>query len=164
MDRVNRIIIDPEFEGYLHKIDIAEEGRLFCSHHFDHLLSTARLTWIYLLEGGSPYISREIAYAAGFLHDIGRWREYRDGGDHADYSAELAKPLLRKSGFSEAESGLIIKAIKQHRDSYDPEIHRSPLSLALNRADKHSRLCFTCNAREVCNKLNKQPHKCRLEY
>lgn len=164
MDRANRIITDPVFRGYLQKNDIAEEGRLFCSHHFDHLLSTARLTWIFLLEEGSPYISREIAYAAGLLHDIGRWREYLDGGDHADYSAKLAKPLLRNAGFSETESGLIIKAIKQHRDSDDPEIHRSPLSLALSRADKYSRLCFNCSSREACKKLNKQPHKHRLEY
>jgi len=164
MDRVNKILADPEFSDYLQRISKAEEDRVFCSHHFEHLLATARLTWILLLEEGLPYISREIAYAAGLLHDLGRWHEYQQGGDHALYSAEIAEPFLQKAGFSDTESRLIIKAIKQHGDSKNNNKHKSPLSIALNRADKYSRLCFQCSVREQCKKFDKQPHAFRLEY
>ncbi len=164
MDRVNKILANPKFSDYLQSNSKAEESRIFCSHHFEHLVSTARLTWILLLEEDSPYISREIAYAAGLLHDLGRWREYREGGDHALYSAEIAAPLLQKAGFSNTESKLIIKAIKQHGDSANNNRHKSPLSIALNRADKYSRFCFQCSTREQCKKFDKQPHAYRLEY
>ncbi len=164
MKRVNIIIADPEYRSCLQKNSDAEEGRQFCSHHFEHLLSVARLTWLLLLEEGSPYISREIAYAAGLLHDIGRWREYEDGTDHGAYSAELAQPLLQKAGFSEDERALIGKAIAQHRSKSAFAEHISPLSSALRRADKYERVCFFCAARFQCNKVEAQPHRYELIY
>ncbi len=164
MERVNIIIADPEYRGYLQKNSDAENDREFCSHPFEHLLSVARITWLLLLEEGTPYISREIAYAAGLLHDIGRWREYKDGTDHAEYSAELAQPLLKKAGFSEAESALIRKAIAQHRSNSTAGGHISPLSSALRKADQYERTCFFCAARLQCNKVETQPHRYKLSY
>ena len=164
MDRVNIIIADPEYRSYLQKNSDAEKNREFCSHPFEHLLSVARLTWILLLEEGTPYISREMAYATGLLHDIGRWREYKDGADHAEYSAELARPLLDKAGFSKDESALIRKAIAQHRSKSATAGHISPLSSALKKADKYERTCFFCAARFQCNKVETQPHRYKLKY
>lgn len=164
MERVNRIIADPVYRNYLQKNSDAEKNRVFCDHHFEHLLSTARITWLLLLEEGTPYISREIAYAAGLLHDVGRWREYEDGTDHGTYSAEIAQPLLNKAGFSEAESALIVKAIAQHRSKSDAAGHTSSLSSALRRADKYERTCFLCAARQECNKVETQPHRYELKY
>lgn len=164
MDRVNIIIADPEYRSYLQKNSDAEKNREFCSHPFEHLLSVARLTWILLLEEGTPYISREMAYAAGLLHDIGRWRELEDGIDHAKYSAKLARPLLKRAGFSEAESALIRKAVTQHRSKSEAVGHMSPLSSALRKADKYERTCFFCAARHQCNKVETQPHRNKLIY
>jgi uncharacterized protein len=164
VERVNVIIADPEYRGYLKKNSDAEQNREFCTHHFEHLLSVARITWLLLLEEGTPHISREIAYAAGLLHDIGRWRELEDGIDHAVYSAELAEPLLKRAGFSEAESALIRKAIVQHRSKSEAVGHISPLSNALRKADKYERTCFFCNARHQCNKVETQPHRNKLIY
>jgi uncharacterized protein len=164
VERVNVIIADPDYRGYLQKNNDAEQNRKFCSHHFEHLLSVARITWLLLLEEGTPYISREMAYAAGLLHDIGRWREIADGIDHAVYSAELARPLLKKAGFSEVESALIRKAIAQHRSQSEAVDHISPLSSALRKADKYERTCFFCDVRHQCNKVETQPHLSKLIY
>jgi uncharacterized protein len=164
VERVNEIIADPEYRSYLKKNSDAEINRAFCSHHFEHLLSVARLTWLLLLEEGTPYISREIAYAAGLLHDIGRWHQYENGTDHAEHSAELSKPLLKRAGFSAAESDLIVKAVSQHRSNSELKGHVSPLSSALRKADNFARTCFLCTARFQCNKVETQPHRDKLEY
>ncbi len=164
MDRVNRLINDSRYQHYLHLNEEAEQGRIYCSHQFEHLLATARLSWIFILESGVPYISREIAYAAALLHDIGRWQECAGKGDHAILSSTLAEPLLRSAGFSRDEIGLITRAISRHRhDPAGQEVY-TPLDQALYRADKHSRICFTCEAHHSCHTLDRQPHRDRLEY
>jgi len=164
MSKIDRIIFNRNYKLYLQKNADEEIDRPFCSHHFEHLLDVARLTYIILLEEGSPFISREMAYAAGLLHDIGRWQEYRSEKDHAKFSAELAEAILIEAEFSEAERHLIIKAIEQHRLKNNCLPHRSPLSAALSKADSLSRLCFRCDARGLCNKLEQQPHRDKLLY
>jgi uncharacterized protein len=164
MKRVNEIIDNPDYKLYLQNNAKAEEGRVFCRHPFEHLLDVARLTYIILLENNETYISREMAYAAGLLHDIGRWQQYETGEDHAAASAKLAAPLLESAGFSGSETDLILKAIRQHRLKADSGEHRSPLSRALCRADAYARICFRCTVRDQCNKLDSHPHSDRLEY
>lgn len=164
MERCNRIITNPEYRLYLQKNVQEEAGRIFCGHHFEHLVTVARLTYLILIEEGQPFISREMAYASGLLHDLGRWKEYQSDQDHAAVSSELAGPILEKAGFPSPERLLIQKAIAQHRLRDSELRHRSPLSRALGRADRLSRLCFKCEARDSCYKLEKQPHKRRLFY
>jgi uncharacterized protein len=164
MEKVWKVIESPDYQLYLQKNLEAEQNRIYCTHHFDHLLTVARLTYILLLESGEPFISREMAYAAGLLHDLGRWQEHESNTDHAESSAILAKPILEKAGFLEAENNIIIRAIKQHRLKEIGNKHRSPLSIALSRADSLSRLCFCCKTADGCNKIEKQPHRDRLLY
>ncbi|MDZ4133144.1 MAG: HD domain-containing protein [Dethiobacteria bacterium] len=164
MKRVNKIIDSSEYNLYLQNNEKAEEGRLFCKHHFEHLLEVARLTYILLLEDNALFISREMAYAAGLLHDIGRWRQYETDEDHAEASAKLAAPLLESAGFSKSETNLILKAVRQHRLKADSGEHRSPLSMALCRADAYARICFRCSVRDECDTLDSHPHRDYLEY
>ncbi len=164
MSKINKIILNRDYQLYLKKNEAEEKNRPFCSHHFEHLLDVARITYILLLEENSPFISREMAYAAGLLHDIGRWHEYETETDHAEYSADLAEPILVKAGFSEAECRLIEKAIEQHRLKENYLLHRSPLSTALSKADSLSRLCFRCDARNQCKQPKQQPHYKGLIY
>ena len=164
MNKIEHIINNGNYQLYLHKNANEEINRPFCSHHFEHLLDVARITYILLLEESSPFISREMAYAAGLLHDIGRWHEYKTETDHAKYSADLAEPILAKAGFPKAERLLIEKAIEQHRLKEDYLQHRSPLSAALSKADSLSRLCFRCDARNQCKKLKQQPYHEGLLY
>lgn len=164
MDKLDRILNNRSFLEYLGKNEAFEKERIFCDHNFDHLLSVARLTYIFLLEEGVSFISREMVYAAALLHDIGRWQEYCSGIDHSEASAVLAEPILAAAGFDRAETQLITKAIHQHRLGETAAVHRSPLSWALKKADRHSRLCFNCKARDQCYKVEVQPHRNSLIY
>lgn len=164
MDTINRIICQPVYQQHLRQNAESESERIFCNHHFEHLLAVARLTYIFMLETGNPYITREMAYAAGLLHDIGRWQEYRTGLDHAEASANLAGPILDAAGFSADQAFLVSKAIRQHRLSEDAPVHRSPLSRALRKADRYSRLCYQCAVRPECKQYRSQPHSGGLQY
>lgn len=163
MEKVNRILHDDEYRLYLSRNRDCEEHRRFCGHDLEHLVSVARLTYLLLLESGCRYISKEMAYSAGLLHDIGRWKEYRGEGDHARHGAALAGAILERAGFAPAERVLIQRAIAQHRHD-DPAEHRSPLSRALSKADELSRLCFSCPARADCRKVERHPHRNKLFY
>ncbi|HOB86399.1 MAG TPA: HD domain-containing protein [Bacillota bacterium] len=158
MERINRLIFDEEYRLYLLKNKAPEETRIFCKHDFEHLLNVARLTYLLLLEEGCPFISKEQAYAAGLLHDIGRWKEYLDGVDHAEYGAQLAEPILHRSGFQPEEIDLIVEAIRQHRGKIDPQEPLSPLGRALRQADQLSRLCFMCTALSDCKQIINRPN------
>lgn len=164
MKRVNFILADEQYRVYLLKNRALEEYRQFCNHNIEHMLSVARITYLLLLEEGCRLISREMAYAAGLLHDIGRWKEYQDGTDHALYSAKLAGPILERAGFHHAEKELIVRAVAQHRNKSGSEEHRSPLSRALCKADATARLCFDCTVLDECRYANTRPHMQGLEY
>lgn len=164
MKRVNKVLFDEEYRLFLLKNKALEEYRSFCRHDLDHMLAAARLTYLLLLEQNCRHVSKESAYAAGLLHDIGRWKEYQDGTDHARYSAMLAGPILRRAGFEPAELELIVKAIAQHREKNNNVTHRSPLSEALCRADSLARLCFQCNALPDCKCSDNRPHTAGLIY
>ncbi len=163
MEKVNRVLFDEEYRHYLLKNKALEECRSFCHHNFEHLLAVARLTYLLLLEEGCRFIPKEIAYSAGLLHDIGRWKEYQCGGDHAGYSAALAGSILERAGFDPSEQELILKAIVQHRHSAPGE-HRSPLSAALHKADDMARLCFSCASRKNCRNVDRRPQREGLIY
>ncbi len=164
MKQINHILNNEQYRLYLLKNKALEEYRQFCNHDFEHMLAVSRLTYLLLLEKSCTAISKELAYAAGLLHDIGRWKEYQDGTDHAAYSALLAGPILENAGFEPAEQELIVKAIAQHRDKESGDTHRSPLSEALRQADSLSRLCFQCSAIKGCKCPNSRPHYKELNY
>lgn len=164
MDRCNKIITNPKYREYLQENETEEENRQFCKHNFDHLLAVARLAYMLLLEERTTCISREIAYASGLLHDIGKHREYRDNLDHALESAKLAGPILEEACFSPSECHLIQTAISRHREKEGSFFDHSALDRALVKADLYSRQCFSCTQAEKCKKIDIQPHRGRLEY
>ena len=165
MKRVNLILHDEQYRVYLLKNKALEEYRSFCNHNLEHMLTVARLVYLLLIENHlGDVISKELAYAAGLLHDIGRWKEYQDGTDHAAHSAALAEPILERAGFDHSEIDLISRAIAQHRGKEHPKSHYSPLSLSLRKADKLARLCFQCGTLKDCKSAEKRPHTEMLEY
>lgn len=163
MERVNRILSDREYRQYLQNILTLEKERPFCGHDLDHLLTVARLTYLLLLEERCLFVSKEIAYAAGLLHDIGRWKEYQSGGDHALHSAALAGSILNRTGFDDSERKLILEAIAGHRHD-QPTGRLSPLGKALRKADDMARLCFCCASRSSCRNIDRRPQRERLIY
>jgi len=159
MSRLDRIIENEDFGHYLEKIDVLERERYFCKHGFDHALTVARIAYVYLLEQGqesSPAepLPREVVYAAGLLHDIGRWVEYQTGEDHAEAGARLAQPILRACGYNPAEEACILTAIREHRRHGQNGLSRLGQALAL--ADDWARECRQCPVRSVCHKFKRE--------
>lgn len=150
--RVNRIIENPLFKEYTLRNAQAEKKRAFCKHGFDHGLAVARIAYIYLLEGKNTVLSKEVVYAAAVLHDLGRWREYKTGEDHASVGAELAQPILKESGFILEEIEVIMQGIREHR--LDPEGNLSSLGRALAYADDWARDCRSCMSQVDCYKYS----------
>lgn len=161
MKRVEALLAHPDFKAYVARTEELETTRRFCRHGFQHLIDVARIAYILMLENGNidkfavsfdlnRRTGKEIIYAAAFLHDIGRWKEYETGRDHAVISAELAMDILAETGFSQTESGLITAAILEHRRWTE---NMSMLGQHLFKADKFSRPCDRCDAAEECYKL-----------
>lgn len=148
MDRAQRIIECETFRNHLQANLAAERGRMFCRHDLAHFLDVARIAVIMAGEE-KIQIQRELLYAAALLHDIGRHRQYEQGTPHEQASAEIAGVILNQCGFTEKETGVITDAIRSHRDP--SAAGESSLRGLLYRADKASRLCFACEARDACN-------------
>lgn len=151
LERVNKILHNEEYKKYLKKIAIYEEKRKFCKHDMNHFLDTARITYILNLEKKLG-INKEIIYALGLLHDIGRWKEYEENIPHDIASADLSKRILIESGFNECEREEIINAILSHRkDNKENYKKKDDLCSIFYKADKICRKCFQCKSKEECN-------------
>ena len=146
MLRVSRILQDPEYGKQMHKILTSEYDRAFCRHGFGHAVAVCRIAWILALEEGLS-ISKELLYAAALLHDAGRYTELEKTVSHHEAGAILAEDFLTRAGFLPEERKEICNAIREHKDSNG---QGSTLSKLLYRADKLSRNCFLCEAREEC--------------
>lgn len=171
MERVQGILAHPDFEIYLKLNEKQEVNREFCCHQLQHALDVARIYYILCLEAGkmdsltelqdmSMEKIKELVYGIALLHDIGRWKQYLDHNlDHAEESAVLAKPILKDCGFSTNEIEIALKAIRAHRDT-----NAYGLGKILYRADKLSRDCKHCQARDKCYKLDSMETKENIIY
>ena len=146
MKRVTAIWRHKTYQDCLEKLRIWEEKREYCRHTPEHFLDVARLTWILALEAGIP-AKKEIVYGAALLHDIGRFRQYEEGIPHEQASARIAACILQDCGFEEQEQRQILELIRSHRT----KTQEISLSGLFYRADKLSRSCFSCPAREKCD-------------
>ena len=144
MDRVNKILSNKKYNNYLEKNYFYEKDREFCKHDMIHFLDMARISYIMCLEEGIN-IDKEIIYAVGLLHDIGRWLEYENKTPHNISSYNLSEEILRECGFLEDEIKIILDGILNHRNK-----ECSDLNKIFYRADKISRKCFSCKASSKC--------------
>ena len=81
MKRVNLIYRHPLYQKKYNALQKAEEHRKFCNHTLEHFLDVARLMYIYSVEQELS-ISKEVIYAAAFMHDIGRIDQIEKGIPH----------------------------------------------------------------------------------
>lgn len=144
---VNEIIKNKTFIECLAKIAEIEKDRKFCRHDMVHFLDVARIAYIMTFEEGVS-ISKDKVYATGLLHDIGRHKQYVNNIPHEVASADIAAGILRDIGCPEDEIEDIKEAILNHRNP-DVSIEKN-LKGYIYRADKSSRKCFTCDARDEC--------------
>lgn len=156
MRRVNKILNHHFYIDNLKKNSEAEKNREFCMHNLQHFLDVARIGYIIALERNIS-VEKEVIYVAALLHDIGRWKQYLDGTDHAAASAELAKDILRDCEFEENEMVLILEAIRKHRNG---ENLTTELDYILYESDKICRLCIQCESINECKRFtNKEKPK-----
>ncbi|MCL6610479.1 MAG: HD domain-containing protein [Peptococcaceae bacterium] len=98
-----------------------------------------------------PDQAREVIFAAGLLHDMGRWRQYDTGEDHALAGSRMARAVLERAGFTPDEIRIVARAIGEHRRAGPGT---SYLGRVISRADDLSRPCGTCEARAECYKYD----------
>ena len=146
MKRLNKLLSSPEYKTYLGQIETAEADRKFCRHGIPHFYDVSRILYIYCLENGLK-TDKELIYAIGFLHDIGRARQYTDGTEHHRASADIVAELMPRYGFDAKETEFVLKAVASHRDTENNDL----LCALVYKADKKSRACFACPAVKECN-------------
>lgn len=145
MDRFNNILNDEKYLYYLDRNKKFEKGRKFCKHNLTHFLEVARIAYSINLEEKLNF-PKEIIYTTAILHDIGKSFQYENGTPHEIASFKIAKPFLEEYNFNKDEIELIKQGILGHRDN-----NGEGFSSLLYRADKLSRLCINCKARNECN-------------
>ena len=91
MKRVDSILKDPVYVEYINHNMAAAKDDPFCKHDLAHSVDVARIAYILILENQDlnffikyagitgKEAAKEIVYAAGLLHDIGKWKEYEEG-------------------------------------------------------------------------------------
>lgn len=146
MERVNKILNHKKYIEYVERIKKLESNRKLCHHDIRHFINVSRIMYVINLEDKLSF-NKEIIYACGFLHDIGKWQQYERKVPHEIASAKLAEQILIECDFNKIEIYEILKAIKNHRNK---ENEKNSLSELLYKSDKLSRDCFRCFAQEQC--------------
>ncbi|QGG48752.1 HD domain-containing protein [Heliorestis convoluta] len=162
MKRIEDILEHPLFQQCLKENEKWEAQRPFCHHNLDHLIDVARIAYAMALEmedfssfsKGLGHCCRnqtkEVIYAAAILHDMGKWKQYEEGLDHAIVGAHYCENVLMECGFTALERESIAEAIRCHRHKWKG-VSKTFLGSILALADFHSRLCFRCAMQEECN-------------
>ena len=144
MDKVNEILNNKDYRIFLEELSELEKERVFCNHTIEHFLDVSRIAYIRVLEEGLKY-SKEVIYAIGLLHDIGRVLEYKEEIPHHEGSVIIAKDILKETNFTKEEKDEILKGIENHRKDSGDELSR-----IIYESDKLSRHCFSCKAEKDC--------------
>ncbi len=174
MKRVELLLKDALYVEYMIRNSDEESIIKYCQHGLHHHIDVARIAYILVLEHNDlnyfvkdsgvsgKLAAKECIYAAGLLHDIGKWKEYRSGMDHASYGARLAREILPRAFFNPTEVDMICRAIYEHRNiSRD----MSFLGERIHRADNLARVCGQCEERSECPKRsNKEFSVTTFEY
>lgn len=145
--RWQRILTHPGFSTRLEQIEQAEIHRKFCCHGLPHLLDVARIMTIMNGEQGGRWAA-DVLYAAALVHDIGRVAEYAGGGRHEAEGPPIAREILPACGYTDAETALIADAVAKHNRKDGGGAGN--LASLLKAADRLSRPCYACAAREEC--------------
>jgi len=92
-------------------LQILKRKTLSPSHGIDHLENVAQHAAALAKRHKG---NRDLVVAAALLHDLGRSKPDLHGQESTRYSVELAKPILKKTGYSQKEIGIIVQIILNH--------------------------------------------------
>lgn len=146
LERYHNILKHNLYQEMLQSLESFEKERKFCCHTLEHFCDVARIMYIFALEEQSE-LTKDLIYATALLHDIGRAKEYAEGIPHDEAGIEIARMILKDTGYQSEEIEQIVQAIGSHREK---ESKTGTLGAYLYRADKLSRQCFCCKAVEEC--------------
>ena len=128
LKRIELLLNDTLYNNYIAYNEEEESEPKYCRHDINHHIDVARIAYILVLENNDlnffvkenkladKLAAKEVIYAAGLLHDIGKWKEYQAGVDHASYGARLAREILPRVNFDDNEINVIARAIYEHRN------------------------------------------------
>ena len=144
MNNIDAIMNNKLYREALEKLSEYERDREFCNHTIEHFIDVSRIAYIMVLEENLS-VSKEVIYAIGLLHDIGRVRQYEEGIHHDIASVEMSREILKETSFTEDEVNIILNGIANHRKESDNKLEE-----IIYKADKLSRQCFNCKAEKEC--------------
>ncbi|MBS4958114.1 MAG: HD domain-containing protein [Clostridium sp.] len=144
MNNIDVIMSNKLYKEALKKLSEYERDREFCNHTIEHFIDVSRIAYIMVLEEKLS-VSKEVIYAIGLLHDIGRVRQYEEGIHHDIASVEMSREILKETSFTEQEINIILNGIANHRKESDNKLEE-----IIYKADKLSRQCFNCKAEKEC--------------
>lgn len=144
MNNIDVIMSNKLYKEALKKLSEYERYREFCNHTIEHFIDVSRIAYIMVLEEKLS-VSKEVIYAIGLLHDIGRVRQYEEGIHHDIASVEMSREILKETSFTEQEINIILNGIANHRKESDNKLEE-----IIYKADKLSRQCFNCKAEKEC--------------
>ncbi|MCI9069976.1 MULTISPECIES: HD domain-containing protein [Clostridia] len=144
MKNIDIIFNNVQYRNALKSLKEYEKDREFCNHTIEHFIDVARIAYIMVLEENLN-ISKEVIYAIGLLHDIGRVKQYEEGISHDIASVEMSKEILKETNFTADEINIILSGIASHRKESDKRLEE-----IIYKADKLSRQCFNCKVKREC--------------
>lgn len=131
MIRIHDIKENQQIRTYIQKADETLEAMGYTEHAFAHVTRAAHFAQKVLLELGYPERLCELAWIAGYMHDIGN---VVNRIDHAQSGALMAFRLLDKMGMDAEEIATVCSAIGNHDESTAYPVN--PIAAALILADK----------------------------
>jgi len=122
---------DAQIKTYIEKADETLTALGFTEHSFAHVTRAAHFAQKLLSDLGYPERMCELAWIAGYMHDIGN---VINRVDHAQSGAVMAFRILDKLGMPADEIATICSAIGNHDESTAFPVN--PVAAALILADK----------------------------
>ena len=116
---------------YIRKADESLQAMGYTEHSFAHVTRAANFAQNLLLDLGCAPRQAELAWIAGYLHDIGN---VINRIDHAQSGAIMAFRILDKMGMDAEELSTVISAIGNHDESTAYPVNEVAAALIL--ADK----------------------------
>lgn len=104
---------DREIHTYIKKADDSMAALGFTEHSIGHVSKCAKTASSLLSSLGYSHREAELAWIAGYMHDIGNMV---NRNDHAQTGAIMAFKLLDDKGMDPADTALVISAIGHHDD------------------------------------------------
>ena len=122
---------EPQIRTYIEKADEALAALGFTEHSYAHVTRAAHFAQKLLSDLGYPERTCELAWIAGYMHDIGN---VVNRIDHAQSGAVMAFRILDKLGMPADEIATICSAIGNHDEHTAFPVN--PVAAALILSDK----------------------------